>query len=221
MKVCTDACVFGAYIEPAAARRILDIGTGTGLLALMLAQKSQARIDAVEIDADAADQARTNVERSIYADRVRVHHVSIQEFAAHDTPIKYDLICCNPPFFENCLRSVNQQRRMARHTDTLSFVELMGSVARLLAPGGRFFVHVPVEFEASFLGAATNVGLSFDQRVLLRHSRQVPPNRVFLRYVWGLSTVAEQDELVLRNDADTDYDPRVRAMLVPYYASLL
>lgn len=220
MKVCTDACVFGAYIHPEGAKRILDIGTGTSLLSLMLAQKCLGSIDAIEIDESAASQARENVERSIFAERIRVHHISIQDFAFKSEQGAFDFICCNPPYFENCMRSVDPQRRIARHTDTLPFRDLAAAIAKLLTKTGKFYVHVPIEFEASFCAEVIAAGLSFDERIAYRHSKKMSISRVFLGGGFDRK-VMKEDELILRLDDESDFSVRVRAMLFPYYASLL
>lgn len=220
MKVCTDACVFGAYLDPGGAKRILDIGTGTGLIALMLAQRSTAMIDAVDIDLDAAQQAQANVAASIYSERIKIYHQSIQSFAEQSLANSYDFICSNPPYFENCMRSTDRQRRLARHTDSLSFADLFAAVRKLLTANGRFYVHVPVEFEESLGVAAQDAGFTFTERAAFRHSRHVPPSRVYLGATGATNVILKHDELVLRRDDDKDYDPRVRALLTPYYASL-
>ena len=115
MKVCTDACMLGAWtagkLGGSGINNILDIGCGTGLLSLMLSQKINASIDAVEIDADAAKQAGENISASPWAANIRVIHTSLQEFMPKK---KYDLIICNPPFYENDLRSEHENKNVDR-----------------------------------------------------------------------------------------------------------
>lgn len=219
MKVCTDACVFGAFIKADGAQRILDIGTGTGLIALMIAQKSTGTIDAVEIDEGAAGQARENFAGSRFADRLRVFAGSAQDYARTFASLPYDLVCCNPPFFDKCLPSENAGRRIARHTDTLSFADLAAVIAKLLSEDGFFYVHVPINFEAAIRKELRQRGLEICERVTSRHSLKKPENLVMLRGKRG-PTVQIDDALVFRNDDDSDYSPRVRAMLQPYYLSI-
>lgn len=219
MKVCSDACVFGAYMNPGTAQRILDIGTGTGLLSLMLAQRTDAWIEAVEMDDGAAEQARNNFAASSFSDRLTVHHTRIQDFAGGTDRPQYDMICCNPPFFENCLRSTQRERRMARHTDTLSFAELAHAVQQLLALSGRFYVHVPIDFEQSFVVAAQQFGFYVNERVTLRHSRVKPITRVMMCLSFESGPVREE-ALVLRTEDGTAYAEPVFTMLQPYYPSL-
>jgi tRNA1Val (adenine37-N6)-methyltransferase len=121
MKVCTDSCLFGALIEiNNQTKNILDIGTGTGLLSLMCAQKSNSDtfIDAIEIDADAYTQAKENVENSTWKDRINVVHAN---FFQHIFGTKYDLIICNPPYYKKQKSTTDIKDRLARHNDDFDF----------------------------------------------------------------------------------------------------
>ncbi|MGN0186124.1 MAG: tRNA1(Val) (adenine(37)-N6)-methyltransferase [Paludibacteraceae bacterium] len=143
MKVGTDGVLLGAWCTIDNYRCVLDIGTGTGLLALMIAQRNtQAYIDAVEIDADAAQQARENCAASPFGTRISVWHDDIRTFVApHATA--YDSIVCNPPYFADALKCPDTQRSIARHNDTLPFDALLNAVSRLLAADGRFSTILP------------------------------------------------------------------------------
>lgn len=162
MKVCTDACLFGAWMARSVTGAqwptgsILDIGTGTGLLSLMLAQVSGARIDAVEIDANAAAQAADNFEASPWRERLQVIQGDIRNLHLGK---RYDLILSNPPFFENSLRSPNNQRNLALHSDALSPAELLKAVQDHLAPGGRFAILLPYLQKEKLLESAVSVSL--------------------------------------------------------------
>ena len=149
MKVCTDSCIFGACVKPLGSKNILDIGTGTGLLSLMIAQRSEALIDAVEIDEAAAIQAKENVKNSPWPDKINVFHTSIQDFAKASTK-KYDLIISNPPFYNNSLKSENEKVNAAYHSTLLSMEELLEAVKHFLLPNGRFVVLLP-PYEAELL----------------------------------------------------------------------
>src|SRR6476620_3970566 len=120
MKVCTDACLFGAWVASEIRNedleRVLDIGAGTGLLSLMIAQNSDAVIDAVEIDDHAYSQVVDNFSSSPWNDRLRVHHCSVQQF---EPGCKYDLVISNPPFYEHSLRSPDSKKNMAMHSTHL------------------------------------------------------------------------------------------------------
>jgi tRNA1Val (adenine37-N6)-methyltransferase len=147
MKVCTDSCILGAWTPVPSKGNILDIGTGTGLLALMLAQRTEAFIDALEIEPDACAQARQNVAASPWAGRVVIHPLAIQDFVRE--PV-YDLIISNPPFYSQSLKSDKEKINMAYHSTQLSLPELLDAASRLLHPDGFFSVLLP-PFEAGLL----------------------------------------------------------------------
>lgn len=142
MKVTTDACLFGAWAEVKNTPTILDIGTGTGVLALMLAQKTDfsTKIHAVEIDKNSFEQAKKNSEGSPWKERIDIFHQKIQDF---NLGYKYDFIICNPPFFKNHLTSPNSLKNQALHQVSLSFEELLESIKRLLNPDGRVAILLP------------------------------------------------------------------------------
>lgn len=145
MKVCTDSCLFGAIIEIKNKQNILDIGTGTGLLSLMVAQKANenALITAIEIDKDAASQAIENVKNSFWKSKISVLNQSIQAFCKPENKNKFDLIFTNPPFFQNNLKSPDEQSNLARHNTSLSFKELFDCVNHLLTTDGVFYILLP------------------------------------------------------------------------------
>lgn len=216
MKVSTDACVLGAAAAVQGAGRILDVGTGTGLLALMAAQRNPtAQIEAVEIDAPAAAQARQNAAVSPWAGRLRVHHLSLRDFAATQ-PAPFDHILSNPPFFRHSLRSPDAQRTAARHADdTLSFAELAGFAARFLAPGGPLTVLLPPAEMQEFEQQAQQAGLLPLSRLVLHHRPGSKP----LRHVTAFGRLAQplsSTELFL-HDADEAYSAPFRQLLRDFY----
>jgi tRNA1Val (adenine37-N6)-methyltransferase len=159
MKVGTDGVLLGAWVNIANARFILDIGTGSGLIALMLAQRTPPGtfIDAVEPAARDVEQARSNVSSSPWHDRVRIHQCAIQDFQPSRS---YDLIVSNPPYFSSSLLPPSGQRAQARHTVGLTHYELLNSVSRLLASDGRLAVVLPASEGDRFRHLAGNAGLS-------------------------------------------------------------
>ncbi|MBE6198224.1 MAG: methyltransferase domain-containing protein [Rikenellaceae bacterium] len=146
MKVGTDGVLLGAWAECEGARRIIDIGTGTGVIALQMAQRNPtAQVQAVEIDETAARRARANFDNSPWAERMQVEQTAVQEFSPAE---KFDLIISNPPYFVDSLLPPDAKRSTARHTHDLTFEELDRSVVRLLAENGKFVLILPVtEFE--------------------------------------------------------------------------
>ena len=146
MKVGTDGVLLGAWAECEGARRILDIGTGTGVIALQMAQRNPtAQVQAVEIDETAARRARANFDNSPWAEHLQVAQTAVQEFEPTE---KFDLIISNPPYFIDSLLPPDAKRSTARHTHDLTFEELDKAVCRLLAENGKFALILPVtEFE--------------------------------------------------------------------------
>lgn len=155
MKVGTDGTLLGAWATLPANGRILDIGTGTGLIAIMAAQRtSEAKITAIDIDEDCVLQAQDNIAASPWPDRIEVIHSALQEF---DTPEKFDVIISNPPYFIDSQLSPDTARSTARHTTTLPFNELVTGVRRLLADGGHFSLILPPTEMERFRSAARGV----------------------------------------------------------------
>lgn len=156
MKVGTDGVLLGAWADVSSAHSILDIGTGTGLIALMVAQRSGAFVTALEMDVEASKQALENVERSPWNEKIKVVNLSLQEY---DSLMKYDHIISNPPYFNQSLKSPKEGRTTARHTDTLSYDDLLKGVVRLLDEQGIFSVILPFSEKERFVTLAEQYNL--------------------------------------------------------------
>lgn len=182
MKVGTDGTLLGAWARArGGACRVLDAGTGTGLIALMMAQRyPEARITAVDIDEMAVRQARENVLASPFADRISVLEADLRTFESAE---KFDSIVCNPPFFEASLTCPDPQRTEARHTVALSYRELMESAFRLLSAEGCLTVIIPADCRSRLEGEAHLRGF-FLSRVC---SIQTTPAKAPKRYMIELS----------------------------------
>ncbi|MEO8934989.1 MAG: methyltransferase [Xanthomarina sp.] len=166
MKIGTDAVLLGAWASiEKNPFSILDIGAGTGVLALILAQKSEAElIDALEIDADAYEQCVSNFENSSWGDRLFCYHASLEEFV-NEIEDRYDLIISNPPFYTEDYKSENNSRDLARFTDALPFEHLMEGASKLLSENGLVSVIIPFKEEENFIEIASKVAL-FPNRIL-------------------------------------------------------
>ena len=212
MKVTTDACILGAYTDIQQATKILDIGTGTGLLALMLAQKSEVKIDAVEIDKNAYSQSVMNINGSIFKDKITVYNKPIQDFVAINS---YDLIISNPPFFQNHLKSETASRNNSLHTDTLSFEDLLSSVLKLLSSNGTFVVLLPEYQSSIFEQLSVSQGLYPQKKLTIRHRK----GSKILRIITTFERIKKEiinEELIIKNP-DESYTPDFQALLKDYY----
>ncbi len=164
MKVGTDAVLLGIAADVAGARHILEVGTGSGVIALILAQRSDALIDAIEVDHDSIIQARENVASSPWPEQINIIHSSLQDFAPAIKG-KYDLIISNPPYFSGTYKSHHKKRNIARHNEQLTFDELIENADRLLHVAGDLWVILPVKESLQFIDIAENRGF-YVQRIL-------------------------------------------------------
>lgn len=178
MKVGTDGLLLGAWAQ--GGKHVLDIGTGTGLIALMMAQRfPDAHVDAIDIDVDAASQAEDNARRSPFADRVAVRCVSLQEYVAER---EYDSIVCNPPFFTQSLQSPDSKRTLARHSIALPFDDLFRHARRLMSEDGVLSIVVPSDALSQIETAAVMNNLFLVRRCLVRTTRKKPARRLLLSF---------------------------------------
>lgn len=173
MKVGTDGVLLGSWAN--GGKRILDIGTGTGLIALMMAQRyTDATIDAVEIDHDAALQAYENVSNTEFANRIKIVETAIQHYSTQD---KYNAIVSNPPFFIDSLLNPNAQRSTARHACALKYCELFATVKALLDTDGEFSAIIPTECLQTFIAEAYKAGLAMSRQCAVRTTPRKQPKR--------------------------------------------
>jgi tRNA1Val (adenine37-N6)-methyltransferase len=200
MKVGTDGVLLGAWVKVNGAKRILDIGTGTGLIALMLAQKSDAIIDAIDIDKDAFEQAKKNVANSKWHNRIHVLHSSLQEFSA-SLKDKYDLIVSNPPFFSDAYKAGTEARNIARHTDeTLSFDDLISGVKKLLMPVGKFCVILPFKEGNDFIEKSRANDLHIQKLTRVKTKSDKQQKRLMIEFRFQKTNPVEDDIVIQEED---------------------
>lgn len=220
MKIGTDGILLGAWAQAEQPERILDIGTGTGLIALMMAQRfPNAIVDAVELEPNAAEQAARNFSASPWPERLNMHHQSIQSFASsglHDKA--YSLIVSNPPWFVDSLKANESRRNLARHTDSLCHDELLNSVRLLLHSYGRFVVVLPFGDSTSFIHSAQERNLSCRRQCHVCSKPGLSPHRVLLEFetVPADSPVIPQ-ELIIENEQHHDYTESFRKLTRDFY----
>lgn len=197
MKVGTDGVLLGAWVEiQDDAFSCLDIGSGTGLIALMLAQRSFSEvIDAVELNDDAFEQSVENFEQSDWGDRLFCYHASLQEFV-EEIDDEYDLIISNPPFYTSTFKELSQERAMARHTESLTYIELLSGTSKLLAENGSCAFIIPFSEENGFIEIAKEYNLFLYRLTRVKGAVDSPIKRSLLQFSFFKREIIE-NELVL------------------------
>lgn len=216
MKVGTDAVLLGAWAKTEGVSSILDIGTGTGVIALMLAQRSPAVIDAIDIDRASCEQARGNVQASPWADRVHVEHIALQEYVRL-TDKKYDLIVSNPPYFVDSSKASEEGRARARHADLLPFPDLLDGVTRLLNKDGRFCVILPIKEGQIFRDLAARK-LFLNKMMRVKTTPDKPEKRLLMEFGFTQKTFSESS-IILEKDSlnEQHYTEEYRELTKAYY----
>ncbi len=218
MKVTTDACLFGGWvvqtlkksIEP---KQVLDIGTGTGLLSLMVAQATNtSHFTAIEINEDAYKEASFNFKNSPWSERLTCIHTSIQAF---ETKKKFDCIICNPPFFHNSQKGENLNKNQALHSGDLTTQDLLSAVCRLLHPEGHFYLLLPEHEMNAFIELANSAGLFTYQVVVVRNIPGAPAFRKIGVFSFKKS-MAQEGEIIIRT-SDRRYTSASWNLLKSYY----
>ncbi|MBA3830190.1 MAG: methyltransferase [Taibaiella sp.] len=218
MKVSTDACIQGAW-TPAndTTHKILDIGAGTGLLSLMVAQRCNARIDAIEADARAAAQAEENFAASPWNARLSLVHQDVRQYVAAD---KYDLIICNPPFFQNSLLGDNTERNIARHTINLSYSDIASVLERMLDDNGYASIMLPLAAHEEWVSILAKIGWHIHGRLsVFPKAGSFLPNRIISLCGRNEPFEIEEQSLYIRS-GDNTYTSAFKQLLRPYYLDL-
>ncbi len=224
MKVTTDGCLFGAWAEErvrnreSGVGRVLDIGTGTGLLALMLAQQTDLFIDAVEIDSDAAEQASANVAASPWSERINIITGDTREFAFSH---KYDVIISNPPFYEKELKGDDAKKNIAHHNEGLLLPELLDCIKKNLTPSGSFYLLLPYKRNEEIKKLLTENDFAVEQITFVRQTASHDYFRMMLEGKFKMTKAGNSiiDEIFIRN-GDKEYSSDFIALLKDYYLHL-
>jgi tRNA1Val (adenine37-N6)-methyltransferase len=219
MKVTTDACLFGAWIAKHVGKakpdlKALDIGTGTGLLSLMIVQKHGFSVDAIEIEPEASEQARENIAASPYARQIRVQHSDIVQWKQSH----YDIIFSNPPFYENELKSPVSNKNIAHHNDSLTLEVLLKVIQEKLKEGGNFYLLLPYKREKESMALMASFQLFVHRKVLVYPSAQHMPIRIMLK--GGKQSLPMIEESILIRESDSNYTEAFTELLRDYYLYL-
>jgi tRNA1Val (adenine37-N6)-methyltransferase len=218
MKVGTDAVLLGAWVKPNGALRILDVGTGTGVIALMIAQRGNANafIDGIDIDDLACIQAQENVALSPWRERVRILHHSLQDYS-QETTTRYDLVVSNPPYFLDSSKANGLERTTARHADLLPYHELIESVIRMLDKKGKFCVILPVKESALLRELAKEKGLQLSKLMRVRtKTDKETEKRHMMQFEFSPSSFSE-DTIVIEKDGRHEYTEEYKELTKDYY----
>ena len=215
MKVNTDSCIFGAVVNYDHPTRILDIGTGSGLLALMMAQRfKEAIVDAIEPDAGSADQAELNFRISPWPYRIRLHKTDVEHFT-EVSQNRYDLIIANPPWFENSLKSGDERKNKSRHMSTLTWEKLSQAVKSLLNSEGVFYILLPSSESGKFKVAIESEGFILIKQILIKNSGQESTYRIVSGFT--LSNFPFNITSVVIKNAQDCYTAEFKALLKDFY----
>jgi tRNA1Val (adenine37-N6)-methyltransferase len=226
MKVTTDACLFGAWVVREVGNRkpevgsVLDIGAGTGLLSLMLAQKINASIDAIEIDKGAAEQAKENSLASPWSGSINIIHGDVKEPVVLPRS-QYDVIVSNPPFYENELTSPHIKKNIAHHDEALLLQELLPVISKTLAPGGVFFLLLPFKRKEEVELELQKNQLAIIDGMLARQSTQHDYFRLLIAGTHAENSGINytKNEIAIR-DEKNEYTPEFTKLLKDYYLHL-
>ena len=214
MKVGTDGVLLGAWTDVSGVQSILDIGTGTGLIALMLAQRSSAAIHGIEIDENAAAQAIENVNNSPWRERIKIETTSLQTFIKN-TGCRFDLIVSNPPYFNKSLKNPDVQRSVARHADSLNQEDLITAADALLSGTGRLAVILPAAEGEEFILRAESSQLYCSKKTKVIPRMGAPEKRLLLEFS-RIKGVCREDSLLIEK-ARHDYSDQFRGLTKEYY----
>ena len=216
MKVGMDGVLLGAWADISGAKRILDIGTGTGLIALMMAQRNfEANIDAIEIEPEAFHEALFNVKQSPWNDRISIEYCPFQELA-EKAGRKYDLIVSNPPFFDNGIKASAENRAKARHSDSLPLDVLISGATGLLHENGRIALVLPSEYHQELFQLASLNDLFVSRLCWVKPNPQKPTFRILVELT-NTECEVQEENLMIEFEKHFDYTPEYMELTKDFY----
>ena len=219
MKVGTDAVLLGALAELPLKGKILEVGTGTGVISLMLAQRSPLEITAIDIHQASVWEARANFMESPWSNRLKALMISYQLYAAQGNPVRYDLIISNPPFFENDLKSNDEKRNLARHNDHLSYRDFLLASRYFINEQGKLALILPVTEAESFIREAEHWQFYLERKIEIKPKPEKEANRVLLSFGNQIPEHIQTATLFIRNN-DNSYSEAYKKLTEDFYVSL-
>ncbi|MCF6170119.1 MAG: methyltransferase [Bacteroidales bacterium] len=219
MKVGTDAVLLGAWADIGGADSILDVGTGCGIISLLLAARSRAKVDALEIDPASVQECTENFRSSVFGQQLHVEQIGFSEYAS-SCRHRYDLIVSNPPFFKDySFKPKEEARKNARHADTLSFGQLCEGVARLLKPDAKFCLVLPMPELPGFMETAAQFQLHVQKQMDIFPRRNQAANRVNLQLGFNKPKEIQTENFTIREN-DLTFTNQYTDFLKDYYIGL-
>lgn len=215
MKVGTDGVLLGAWANISGSIRILDIGTGTGMIAIMMAQRSHAQVDGIELEVSAYEQAKQNVLGCKWNDRINIYNQSFQDFCG-TTGKTYDVIITNPPYFVNSHKTPHKNRTTARHNETLDFDDILGGTKKLLNEQGSLNLILPKTEAIQFTEKALDYDLFCTRRTYVKSTPQKPPKRILMEFKFKKEPLRE-DYLVIETHKRHHYTKEYKELTKKFY----
>jgi tRNA1Val (adenine37-N6)-methyltransferase len=215
MRVGTDAVLFAQWVDVMSSDNALDIGTGSGIIPLILAQKGVGSVDAVELDSDSYEEANLNFSISVYSDRLSVVQNDVRDYAANNEK-KYDLIVSNPPFYASDVKPIKEKKVMARHVSTLSFKDLLVAAKKMMKEDARFALVLPFYESRLFIKEAESLGFYLQKEFLISPIEGKEPNRVNMQFVLNEVESVETVLFTIRNK-DYSYTDEYKEFLKDFY----
>lgn len=213
-KVGTDGVLLGAWADVAGVQTVLDVGTGAGLLALMIAQRSEAAVTAIDVDLPSLDQARENTAMSPWKNRITLLHSSLQDFMPGQ---RFDLVLTNPPFFQDSKQPDNRGRQISRHNTMLSLEDLVNKISGLMLDEGKFCLILPVEESRIFERIGAESGFHLHRLLRVRPTPNHSEKRRLMEYRLYPAEKVHDDELIIERGARHDYTERYRELTGDFY----
>ena len=216
MKVGTDGCLLGSWFDCEESKKILDIGCGTGLITIMAAQRSNAKITGIEIDSKAAMQARINADNSPWGERIEIIHGDLLEYT---TEQRFDTIVSNPPYFVNSLKCDDTSRTLARHSDSLDCKQFFNKCAGLLSDNGCISIVIPCNIMNEWKEAAMEQDLNPTRTMFVKTTPKKAPKRVLIEFCPGTQNENMESTLVLESSPG-EYSDDAKRILGDFYLKL-
>lgn len=215
MRVGTDAVLFAQWVDVMSSDNALDIGTGSGIIPLILAQKGVGSVDAVELDSDSYEEANLNFNISVYSEKLSVVQNDVRDYAANNEK-KYDLIVSNPPFYASDVKPIKEKKVMARHVSTLSFKDLLVAAKKMMKEDARFALVLPFYESRLFIKEAESLGFYLQKEFLISPIEGKEPNRVNMQFVLNEVESVETVLFTIRNK-DYSYTDEYKEFLKDFY----